>query len=100
MSNLFVLLGVLFLLSFVPLVFLFARGYLRYRGERLVTCPQDGQFAKVRLDAAKAALSSMSDSPDLHVASCDRWPGQKDCKQGCVEASAPAPLTVPHPAGH
>ena len=94
MSNLFVVLGVLFVLSFVPLVFLIARGYFRYRGVRTVTCPQNGETARVRLDATKAALSSLSNGSDLVVTSCDRWPERKDCKQGCVEAGAPLPLAV------
>jgi len=98
MSNLFVVLGVLFVLSFVPLVFLIARGYFRYRGQRMVTCPQNGQSARVRLDAAKAALSSLSDGMDLHVTACDRWPERKDCTQGCVEAGAPMPLATPQTA--
>jgi hypothetical protein len=95
MSNLFIVLGVLFVLSFVPLAFLFVRGYLRYRGERLVSCPQDGQLARVRLDAARAAVSSLTDSGDLPVTSCSRWPEHKDCRQGCVEAGASVPLAVP-----
>ena len=95
MSNLFVVLGVLFVLSFVPLVFLVVRGYLRYRGVRMVTCPQNDQPARVRLNATKAALSSLSDGGDLVVTSCDRWPEQKDCKQGCVETGATLPLAVP-----
>src|SRR5262245_28734102 len=97
MSNLFIVLGVLFVLSFVPLLFLLVRGYFRYRGERLVTCPQNGQTARVRLDAGKAAVSSLTDL-ELHVTSCDRWPERKDCAQGCVEAGAPLPLAVPQPA--
>jgi hypothetical protein len=96
MSNLFIVLGVLFVLSFVPLLFLLARGYFRYRGDRLVTCPQNGQSARVRLDAAKAAVSSLTDGADLQVTACDRWPERKDCAQGCVEAEAPLPLAVPH----
>ena len=98
MSNLFVVLGILFVLSFVPLVFLFVRGYLRFRGERLVTCPQNGQFAKVRLDAAKAAYSSMTDNVDLKVTACEHWPGRKDCTQGCVEAGSPLPLASALPS--
>jgi hypothetical protein len=98
MSNLFIVLGVLFVLSFVPLVFLLVRGYLRYRGDRLVTCPQNGQSATVRLDAAKAALSSLADGADLRVTACDGWPERKNCTQGCVEAGAPLPLATLQPS--
>jgi len=95
MSNLFVVLGVLFVLSFVPLGFLFVRGYLRYRGERLVTCPQDGNLARVRLDAARSALSSLTDAGEFPVTTCDRWPEKKGCTQGCVEEGAPLSRIVP-----
>ncbi|HKA36081.1 MAG TPA: hypothetical protein VKH43_04630 [Thermoanaerobaculia bacterium] len=98
MSNLFLVLGALFVLSFVPLAFLFVRGYFHFRGERLVTCPQNGQFARVRLDAAKAARSSLSDDADLKVTACERWPDHQDCAQGCVEAGAPIPLAAPQPS--
>ena len=84
MGSLFIVLGVIFVLSFVPLIFLLGRGYVRYHGTRSVTCPQNGQLVKVRLNARRAAVSSVSGEPDLQVAACDRWPERKDCSQGCV----------------
>jgi hypothetical protein len=94
MSNLFLVLGILFVLSFVPLVVLLAQAYFRYRGTQVVTCPDGGAFAKVRLDAMKAAFSSVSDGPELAVTSCERWPEHKDCAKGCVGEAAPAPGPV------
>ena len=99
MSSLFIVLALLLVLSFVPLLFLFTRAYLRFRGPRLVTCPETGGFAKIRVDAAKAALSSISDGVEMKVTSCDRWPATHECNQGCVDESAPAPQPIqPAPA--
>jgi hypothetical protein len=94
MSSLFLALGVIFVLSLIPLLFLLARTYFRYRGTRVVTCPETGGFARVRLDAMKAAFSSVSNGPELAVSSCDHWPEQKDCAQGCVGEIAPAPRPI------
>jgi hypothetical protein len=94
MSNLFLVLGIVFVLSFVPLVVMVARAYFRYRGTQVVTCPDDGAFAKVRLDAMKAAFSSVSDGPELAVTSCERWPEHEGCTQGCVGETGPAPGPV------
>lgn len=94
MNSLFIVLGLLLVLSFVPLLFLLGRAYFRFRGARMVTCPETGELTKVRLDATKAAFSSISDGAELSVTACDRWPEHKGCKQGCVDESAPAPQPI------
>ena len=100
MSSLFIVLGILFVLSFVPLFFLLVRGYLRYRGVQAVNCPESGQTVKVRLDAARAALSSLSEQTDLQVTACERWPEKKNCSQGCVDESAPVTRPAAASAGN
>jgi hypothetical protein len=90
MASLFIVLGVLFVLSFVPLVVLLARSYLRYRGTRVVTCPATGDPSRVSLNARKAAFSSVTGGVELAVASCERWPEHKNCGQECVSESATA----------
>jgi hypothetical protein len=100
MSSLFVVLALVFVLSFVPLFFLLIRGYLRVRGVRVVECPENGKTVKVRLDAVHAAMSSLSDGPDLRVTSCERWPEHKNCKQACVDESATLPRPAAAAAGH
>jgi hypothetical protein len=99
MSSLFIVLGILFVLSFVPLAFLLVRGYLRFRGVREVSCPETGRNVKIRLDATHAALSSLSETPALSVASCERWPEKKDCNQACVDESEPLPRPAAISAG-
>jgi hypothetical protein len=96
MGSLLIVLGVLFFLSLVPLVFLLVRSYLRYRGVQAVTCPATGSTAKVRLDAGKAAFSSVSGGPNLLVTSCEHWPEHKDCTQGCVAEGASEPHQLLH----
>jgi hypothetical protein len=94
MSSLFIVLALLLVLSFVPLLFLVTRAYLRFRGPRMVICPETGSFAKIRVNATKAALSSISDGVEMKVTSCDRWPTNQECNQGCVDESAPAPQPI------
>ena len=94
MSSLFIVLALLLVLSFVPLLFLLSRAYFRFRGPRTVTCPETGEPTKIRLDASKAAFSSISDGVELTVTSCDRWPAKKDCRQGCVDEAALAPQPI------
>jgi len=57
-----------------PLV---VRTFLRYRGKRLVTCPEARQPAAVDIDVTHAALSAVTGSPDLRLMRCSRWPDIK-----------------------
>ena len=65
----------------VPYVF---RTYLRYRGKRLVTCPETRKPVAVEVAAGHAALSAAVSHPDLRLKSCTRWPERKDCGQECL----------------
>ncbi len=76
--------GILFVLSFVPALYFILRSYRRYRGARVVTCPETKKPVAVELKAAKAALSGAFDDPQLRLSSCSRWPERGDCGQECV----------------
>jgi len=56
-----------------------ARVFLRYRGEMLFTCPETGKLVAVKVAASKAALSSLTGRPDIHLNECSRWPERQDC---------------------
>jgi hypothetical protein len=65
--------------------------YRRYRGTRLVTCPETRQPVAVEVDAARIALSAGLGGHDLRLRACSRWPERRDCGQECLAQIALAP---------
>jgi hypothetical protein len=79
---LIVLLLVLAALYFVvPFV---AGTFVRYRGKRVITCPETRKPAAIEVDAGHAALTAAISHPDLRLKSCSRWPDREDCGQECL----------------
>jgi hypothetical protein len=64
---------------------------LKYRGQRLITCPENHRPAGVRVDARHAAGSALGHAPHLRVSECSRWPERAGCGQQCLEQIAAAP---------
>jgi hypothetical protein len=60
------------------------RAYSRYRGTKIVTCPETGRPAIVEVDALHASLSSTLGFADIRLKSCSRWPMQEQCGQECL----------------
>src|SRR6185295_10279093 len=46
------------------------RVYSRYRGQRVVTCPETEQYAAVEVDACHAAATSLYGRPAVRLKSC------------------------------
>jgi hypothetical protein len=67
------------------LIALVVRNWLRWRGARLITCPETQLPAGVRVDARHAALKSLSGPPELRLADCSRWPEKRNCGQECLK---------------
>jgi len=65
----------------VPIV---VRTLIRYRGKRVITCPETRKPAAVEVDAGHAALTAAVSHPDLRLKSCSRWPERDDCGQECL----------------
>ncbi len=64
-------------------------GY-RFRGRRVITCPENHQPAGVTVDATHAAATALLKGPDLRLSTCSRWPEHRNCGQEClrqIEAS-------------
>ena len=64
--------------------------YTKYRGKRVIICPETKEPAAVDVDATHAALTSALREPDLRLRDCSRWPEREDCGQEClaeIEAS-------------
>lgn len=69
------------------------RAYLKFRGTRLVTCPETEATAAVQVNAAEAAWRgalSRTSAP-FHLNECSRWPEQKDCGQECLREISESP---------
>jgi len=60
------------------------RRYSRYRGTKIVTCPETGRPAIVEVDALHASLTSIVGLPDLRLENCSRWPLNGQCGQECL----------------
>ena len=67
------------------------RRYFALRGDRVVACPENDQTVAVRVDAARAALSSMVGSGQWTLESCTRWPEKAGCGQECLKQIEAAP---------
>jgi hypothetical protein len=66
----------------VPVV---ADAYRRFRGPKVVTCPENQKPADIQLDVAQAAATAALGKPQLEVTACSRWPQQHYCGQECVQ---------------
>jgi hypothetical protein len=86
--GLFILLGVGLFAGIV--LMRLAALLVKYRGKRVITCPETQRPAGVTLEARHAAFSGLAARPDLRLSDCSRWPERAGCGQGClsqIEAS-------------
>ena len=60
------------------------RVYFRFRGTRLVTCPEAHQTAVVEVAARPMGIEEILDEPCLRVSECSRWPMREACGQDCL----------------
>jgi hypothetical protein len=61
-----------------------ATAWLRYRGTRVVVCPENRQIVSVEVDAPHAARSVSSGHLELRLDTCTRWPEKAGCGQECL----------------
>ncbi len=62
----------------------FVRAYQKFRGTRVIKCPETGRPAIVEVDAEHAALTSFIGQTDIRLENCWRWPLNKECGQECL----------------
>jgi hypothetical protein len=65
--------------------------WVKYRGKRVVNCPENLRPAGVTVDAGHAALSGVGFRPELRLSSCSRWPERAGCGQACLAQIEAAP---------
>jgi hypothetical protein len=93
MTGLFDALGTLAVVAAVYLIFRKRiRAYVLMRGDRVVACPDNGQFVGVRVDATHAALSAADSPGHLRLESCTRWPEKAGCGQECLRQIEAQPV--------
>jgi hypothetical protein len=79
----------------VHYVVLIVRVWQRYRGDRVVTCPETGHPAAVRIDAAHAAITTAAKgAADVRLAACSRWSSRGRCDELCLYEASDAGSTV------
>jgi hypothetical protein len=67
------------------------RTYLKFRGRRLVSCPETHKPAAVRVAAGNVALKATVGIAQLSLRECSRWPEKEACGQECLAQIQEAP---------
>jgi len=68
-----------------------ALAWRKFRGQRVIVCPENQNPAGVVVDARHAAATSVAGSPELRLSSCSRWPERAGCGQPCLSQIAASP---------
>jgi hypothetical protein len=88
------LLAIFSVAALVVLAFIGRRlvgAWIRYRGTRLVVCPENQALVAVSVDAAHAARRAAQGRAELRLESCTRWPEKRSCGQECLAQVEAAP---------
>lgn len=75
----------------VPLFVVSSRVWFRYRGRRVITCPENRTPAGVTVNARHAAATALGKAPELRLSSCSRWPERAGCGQECLAQITASP---------
>ena len=78
-------------LSCVPLAYVMLRNYRRFRGTRVVMCPETITPEEVEVGAVRAAWTAARDDLQYRLTSCSRWPERRKCGQRCLTQIEGAP---------
>ena len=66
--------------------------YLKFRGTRVVVCPETREYAAVEVDAGHAATTTArAGHAELKLYQCTRWPEHAGCAQECLGQIERAP---------
>jgi hypothetical protein len=60
------------------------RSYLRFRGQRLITCPETHQPAAVHVNGGKVMATTLIGNQQVRLDQCARWPEKRNCGQDCL----------------
>jgi hypothetical protein len=68
-----------------------AGAFQRYRGTRVVVCPENREMVAVEVDSRHVASTAAQGRPDVRLESCTRWPERAGCGQECLGQIESAP---------
>lgn len=92
----FVLAGVI-VVCFVIVAYFMAqatnavKAFFRFRGKRLVTCPETRKPAAVDVDSLDAGWEAFVGESKIRLSDCSRWPEREGCGQECLTQIEAAP---------
>jgi hypothetical protein len=67
------------------------RAYRKYRGTRVITCPETDEPAAVEVDVGRVVLTAARGETNVRLRACSRWPERRDCGQWCLDDIEMAP---------
>lgn len=82
--SILIILGVVLAAAAVFGVAVAIAAYLRFRGERVITCPENKEPAAVHIDIPKVAKNAMLGKLNVRLDQCSRWPERAGCGQDCL----------------
>ena len=91
MLALYIVAGLAILVLLVKVAEAFGRVYRKYRGDRVITCPENRRPAGVRVDVRHALLDPRGPDAGVRLKTCSRWPERQDCGQPCLSQIEAAP---------
>jgi hypothetical protein len=65
--------------------------WFKYRGRRVITCPENQRPAGVVINAGHAAATALVTKPELRLSACSRWPEHFGCGQQCLSQMEASP---------
>ena len=68
-----------------------ATWFRRFRGDRLIICPETKGYEAVKVNASLAGFSAAMGAPALRLEDCSRWPMRAGCGQECLHQIEGAP---------
>jgi hypothetical protein len=87
--------GVVAIVAGFALVAAAASAWWKWRGTRLVVCPESRQIAAVKVGALRVVLTAAHGRTWLRIESCTRWPQEHTCDQRCLRQVVARPRAVP-----
>lgn len=67
------------------------RAYVRFRGTRVITCPENDKPAAVEVDVMHFALRTALGESGLRLKDCSHWPQRQGCGKRCLKQIESAP---------
>ena len=58
--------------------------WCKYRGQRVIACPENHAVAGVSLDVRHAAFTALRGHAKLRLSDCSRWPERAGCSRDCL----------------